>query len=94
MVTQILKQKEQKKCLIKRMLNYYKSCLLDSKIVLESQKIFKSEAHNAYTEKKIKKLQLNSNDGKRLQTFDRFTSYRYGTSVGRVCKAEIRSNYK
>ena len=38
---------------------------------------------------KAKKIELGSNDDKRLQTFDRITSYPYGTSVGKVCKTEL-----
>ena len=29
-----------------------------------------------------------------MQTFDRITSYPYGSSVGKVCKTEILSKYK
>ena len=50
--------------------------------------LFKSEAHNVCTEE-ISKNALNSNDEKRLQTFDRITSYPYGTSVGNVCKTKL-----
>ena len=35
------------------------------------------------------KIALSSNDDKRLQTYDRITSYPYGTSAGKVCKTEI-----
>ena len=68
--------------------NYYKDCLLSNKIVLESQQRFKSERHDVYTEK-ISKIALSSNDDKRLQTFDKITSYPYGGSAGRVCKTEL-----
>ena len=89
------KAKGTKKCVIKRILKFndYKNCLLDSKIILKSQQRFKSEAHNVYTEE-INKIELNSNDSKRLQTFDRITSYPYGISVGKVCKTELLSKYK
>ena len=43
-----------------------------------------------YTEK-VNKIALSSNDDKRLQTFDKITTYPYGTSVGRVCKTELLS---
>ena len=89
------KVKGTKKCVIKRILKFndYKNCLLDSKIILKSQQRFKSEAHNVYTEE-INKIELNSNDRKRLQTFDRITSYPYGISAGKVCKTELLSKYK
>ena len=37
----------------------------------------------------IKKIALSSNNDKRLQTFDRITSYPYGTNAGKVCKTEL-----
>ena len=70
--------------------NDYKDCLLNNKIVLKSQQRFKSERHDVYTEK-INKIALSSNDDKRLQNFDKITSYPYGTSAGRVCKTELLS---
>ena len=39
-------------------------------------------------------MALNSNDDKRLQTYDRITSYPYGTSAGKVRKTELLSKYK
>ena len=86
------KAKGTKKCVIKRRLKFndYKDCLLNNEIILKSQRRFKSEAHNVYTEE-INKIELSSNDDKRLQTFDRITSYPYGTSVGKVCKTELLS---
>ena len=70
------KAKGKKKCVIKRILKFndYKNCLLKNEIILKSQQRFKSETHNVYTEE-INKIALSSNDDKRLQTFDRITSY-------------------
>ena len=45
--------------------------------ILKSQQRFKSERHDVYTEE-INKIALSSNDDKRLETFDRITSYPYG----------------
>ena len=70
--------------------NDYKDYLLNNKTVLKSQQRFKSERHDVYTEK-INKIALSSNDDKRLQNFDKITSYPYGTSAGRVCKTELLS---
>ena len=70
--------------------NDYKDCILHNKIVVKSQQRFKSQRHDAYTEK-INKIAQSSNDDKRLQTFDRITSYPYGTRTGRVCKSELLS---
>ena len=79
------KAKGTKRCVIKRALKFndYKDCVLNNETVLKSQQRFKSEAHNVYTEE-INKIALSSNDDKRLQTFDRITSYPYGTSAGKV----------
>ena len=79
-----------KKCVIKRRLKFndYKDCLLNNKVILKSQQRFKSETHDTYTEE-INKIPLSSNDDKRLQTFDRITTYPYGTSAGKVCKTEL-----
>ena len=37
----------------------------------------------------MNEIALSSNDDKRLQMFDRITSYPYRTSAGRVCKTEL-----
>ena len=86
------KAKETKKCVTKRRLKFsdYKDCLLNNEIMLKSQQRFKSEKHDIYTEE-VNKTALRSNDDKRLQTFDRITSYPYGTSAGKVCKTELLS---
>ena len=41
-----------------------------------------------YTEE-VNKIALSSNDDKRIQTFDRVTTYPYGTNVSMVCKNEM-----
>ena len=91
-VKKIKKAKETRKCVIKRMLKFhnYKYCLLNNEIILKSQQRFKSEKHNVYTEE-INKIALSNNDDKRLQTFDGITTYPYGTSAGKVGKAELLS---
>ena len=84
------KAKGTKKCVIKRRLKFndYKDCLLNNEAILKSQQRFKSERHDIYT-KEINKIALSINDDKRLQTFDRITSYPYGASAGKVCKTEL-----
>ena len=66
---------------------------MNNKVILKSQQRFKSELHDVYAIE-ISKTALSCNDDKRLQTFDRITSYSYGSSVGKVCKTEIISKYK
>ena len=81
------KARRTKKCVIKRRLKFndYKDCLLNNEIILKSQQRFKSERHDVYTEE-INTIALSSNDDKRLQTFDRNTSYSYGTSAVKYVK--------
>ena len=49
-----------------------------------------SDCHDVYTEQ-INKIALSSNYGKRLQTFDKITTYPYGTNEFKVCKSEMLS---
>ena len=86
------KAKGTKKFVIKGRLKFndYKDYLLNNQIVLKSQQRFKNERHDVST-KEINKIALSSNDDKRLQTFDRITSYPYETSAGKVCRTELLS---
>ena len=89
------KAKGTKKCVIKQrlMVKNYKDCLLNNKIMFKSQQRFESDHHNVYTEQ-INKIALSSNDDKRLQTFDKITTYPYGTNTFKVCESEFRRNSK
>ena len=62
----------------KLMFENCKDCLFNNKTIYGSQERFKSYYHNMYTEK-VNKIALSSSDDKRLQTFDRITTYPYGT---------------
>ena len=70
------------------MFKNYIDCLLNNKIILQSQQRFKSDYHNVYTEQ-INKIALSSNNDKRLQTFDKITTYLYGTNAFKVCESKI-----
>ena len=87
----MLKKLKQQKCVIKRILQFndYKNCLFKNEIILKSQQRFKSEGHWVYTDEVN-----NSKDYKRLQTFDRTTTYSYGTNAFKVCTSEMLSKYK
>ena len=89
------KAKRIKKCVIKRRLMFknYLDCLLNNKIILKSQQKFKIDFHNVYT-RQINKITLSSNDDKRLQTFDKITTYPYKTNAFKVCESEMPSKYK
>ena len=70
----------------------YKDSLFDNKTILQSQLRFKSDYHDVHTEG-VNKIALSSNDDKRLQTFDRVTTYPYGTNAFKVCENEMLSKY-
>ena len=57
--------------------------------VLRSQEVFKSEIHDVY-KLKLNKMALSSNDDKRLQAYDKITTYPYGSSVGKICKTKLK----
>ena len=57
-------------------------------MILKSQQRFKSDHHKVYTEE-VNKTALSSSDDKRLQTFDKITTYPYGTNAFKVCESEI-----
>ena len=89
------KAKGIKRCVIKRRLMFenYKDWLFNNKTIMRSQLRFKSDHHNVYTEE-VNKIALNSNDDKRLQTFDRVTTYPHGTNAFKVCESEILSKIR
>ena len=84
------KAKGTKKCVIKRklMLENYKDSMFNNKIILKSQRKFKSDYHKVYTEE-VNKIALSSNDDKRLQTFNKITTYPYGANAIKVCESEM-----
>ena len=89
------KAKGIKECVIKCRLMFenYKDSLFNNKTILKSQLRFKSDHHNVYTEE-VNKIALSSNDDKRLQTFDRVTTYPYGTNAFKVCESEMLSKIR
>ena len=93
--TEKKKAKGTKKCLIKRalMLENYKDSLFIDKIILKLQQRPKSDHHRVYTEE-VNKIALSSNDDKRVQTFDKVTTFPYRTNVFKVCEREILSKNK
>ena len=87
------KAKETKKFVIKReiMFENYTDCLLNNKNVYGSQQRFKTYNHDVYIEE-VNKNALSSNDDKRLQTYDKITTYPYGTNVFKICESEMLNN--
>ena len=82
--SEVKKAKGTKKCVIKQELTFknYKDCLLNDKVRLKLQQRFKNDHHKIYTEE-ISKIALSSNDDKRLQTYDKITTYPYGINASR-----------
>ena len=70
------KAKGTKKSVIKRELMFknYKDSLFNNKIILRSQQRFRSDHHKVYTEE-VNKIALSSNDDKRIQTYEKITTY-------------------
>ena len=73
------KAKGTKKCVIKNMIKFndYKKCLLDDEVILKSEQRFISKKHDVYTEN-INKIALSNNDGKRIVSSNKISSYPYG----------------
>ena len=69
--------------------NNYLDSLFKNKVLYRSQQRFRSDHHKVYTEE-VNKIALSSNDDKRIQTFDRVTTYPYGTNVFKVCENEMQ----
>ena len=63
-------------------------CLKIKYCIYRSQQGFRSDHHKVYTEA-VNKIALSSNDDKRIQTFDRVTTYPYINNVFKVCKNEM-----
>ena len=87
------KAKGTKKCIVKRELMFknYKDSLFNDEVIIRSQQRFRSYDHKVYTEE-VNKIALSSNDDKRIQTFDKVTTFPYGTNVFKVCKNEMLLN--
>ena len=56
------------------MFKNYRVSLFSGENILKSQQRFKSDCHEVYTEE-VNKIALTSNDDKRLQMFDKITTY-------------------
>ena len=70
------------------MFENYKDSLFKHKTMLRSQVRFKSDLHIVYTED-VNKTAISSNDDNRLQTYDKITTYPYGTNAFKVCESEM-----
>ena len=84
------KAKGTKKIVIKQKLMFqnFKDCLFNNKNVYRSQQRFKSYNYGVFKEE-LNKIALSANDNKRLQIFDRITTYPYGTNAFKVYESEM-----
>ena len=80
--TEHKKAKGTKKCIIKRELMFqnYKDSLFNDEVIIRSQQRFRSDHHRVYTEE-VNEIALSSNDDKRIQTYDKITTYPYGANI-------------
>ena len=80
--SEVKKSKRTKRCVIKRetMFENYTDSLFNNKIILKSLQRLTSNHHKVYTEE-VNKITLSSDDDKRLQTFNRVTTYPYGSEM-------------
>ena len=93
--TEMKKAKGTKKCIIKTELMFenYVDALFNDEVIIRSQQRFRSYNHKLYTEE-VNKIALSSNDDKRIQTYDKVTTFPYGTNVFKVCENEMLSKNK
>ena len=76
------KAKGTKKCVIKCRIKFddYTDSLFDNKTILRLQQRLKSDDHTIFTEN-ISKAAITCKDDKRLQTYNKITTYPYGTEM-------------
>ena len=84
------KAKRTKNAVIKLLIMYenYTYCLFNEATILKSQKRFKSDFHDVYTEE-VNKIALSSDDDKRSQIFDKVTTYPHRTNAFKVCESKM-----
>ena len=84
------KAKGTKKCVTKDLIRYeyHINSLYNGTVILRSQQRFKSDHHKFYTAE-VNKVVLSSNDDKRLQIFDRITSFQHRTNISKLCESKM-----
>ena len=82
-------------CIVKREITFknYVDSLFNVDVIIKSQQRFRSYHHKVCTEE-VNKIALSSNDDKRIQTFDRVTTFPYGMNVLKMCENEMLSRNK
>ena len=89
------KAKDTKKCKVKREITFKNNtdALVNDEEIIRSQQRLRSDHHRVYTEK-VSKIALSTNDDKRIQTFDKVTTYPYGTNAFKVSESKMLSKKK
>ena len=67
------------------MFKNYVDSLFNDEVIIRSQQQFRSDHHRVYIEE-VNKIALSSNGDERIQTFDKVTTFPYGTNVFKVCE--------
>ena len=62
--------------------------MFNNEVIIRSQQRFRSCNHKVYTEE-VNKIALSSNDDKRIQTYDKVTTFPYRTNVFNVYESEM-----
>ena len=89
------KAKGTKKCVVKNDITFenYKEALFNNKLIIKSQRVFKSD-HHSVSAVETNKIVLSSNGDKRLQTCDGITTYRISTNANKICENEMLARRK
>ena len=84
------KTKGTKMCIVEREIIFknYVDSLFKNEVLLRAKHRFRRDHHKVYTEE-VNKIALSSNDDKRIQTFDKVTTYPYGANAFMVCKNDM-----
>ena len=85
------KAKGTKKYIVKREIIFksYVDALFSGEVIIRSQQRFRSDYHKVCTEE-VNKIALSCNDDKRIQTFDKVTTFPYGANAFKVFENEMR----
>ena len=89
------KAKGTKKYIVKREITFksYADALFNDEVIIRSQQGFKYDHHKVCTEE-VNKIALSSNDDKRIQIFDKVTTFPYEINSFKVCEGEMLSKNK
>ena len=93
--TEEKRAKGTKKCIVKGEIIFknFMDTLFNDEVIIRSQQRFRSDHDRVYTEE-VNKIVLSSNDDKRLQTYDKVTTFPYETNAFKVCESEMLSKNK